>query len=134
MALSVRQKYNELKNIFISVQIYTLIRLISAGVSEIIRFECSNSLWILKFIQGNKCAVHVGPRLRLRLGLFHLNHFRSHQCHLVLSSPFSLNQSLPHQFLLHGCSLSLSSESLSSQIGVTSGPVSFRMFNCGRWS
>ena len=52
-----RQKDNDLKNIFISVQMYTLIRLISAGVSEIIRFECFNSLLILKFIPGNKCAV-----------------------------------------------------------------------------
>ena len=54
-----RQKDNEFKNIFISVQMYTLIRSISAGVSEIIRFECSNSLWIDKFIPGNECAVIV---------------------------------------------------------------------------
>ena len=39
-----RQNDNEFKNIFISVQMCTLIRLSSAGVSEIIRFESSNSL------------------------------------------------------------------------------------------
>ena len=36
---------------------YTLIRSISAGVSDIIRCECSNTLWIVKFIPGNECAV-----------------------------------------------------------------------------
>ena len=36
---------------------YTLIRSISAGVSEIIRFERSNTLWIVKFLPGNECAV-----------------------------------------------------------------------------
>ena len=54
-----RQKDNEFKNTFISVEMYTLIRSSSAGVSEIIRFECSNSLWILKFIPGNEYAVMV---------------------------------------------------------------------------
>ena len=39
-----RQKDNEFKNIFILVQMYTLIGLSSAGVSVIIRFECFNSL------------------------------------------------------------------------------------------
>ena len=39
-----RQKDNEFKNIFILVQMYTLIRSSSAGVSEIIGFESCNSL------------------------------------------------------------------------------------------
>ena len=33
---------------------YTLIRSISADVSEIKRFECSNTLWIVKFIAEQK--------------------------------------------------------------------------------
>ena len=41
------------------MMMYALIRSISAGVSEIIRFDCSNSLWIVKFIPGNECAVTV---------------------------------------------------------------------------
>ena len=50
----VRQKDGELKNLSISIQMYTLIRSISAGVSEIIRFECSNTLWIVKFINSRE--------------------------------------------------------------------------------
>ena len=38
---------------------YTLIRSISAGVAEIIYFECSNNLWIVRFIPGNECAVMI---------------------------------------------------------------------------
>ena len=52
-----RQEDDEFKNLFISVQMYTLIRSISTGVSEIIRFVCSNTLWIVEFIPGNECAV-----------------------------------------------------------------------------
>ena len=54
-----RQKDDLFKNIFISAQMYTLIRSICAGVSEIIRFECCNSLRIVKFIPGDECAVAV---------------------------------------------------------------------------
>ena len=68
-----------------------------------IRFECSNSLWIVKFI--DECAVCCDWTSVLWWSssssrLFYLNHFRSHQYHLVFPSLFYLNQSLPHQYHL----------------------------------
>ena len=131
--LLVRQKDNKFKNKFISVQMYTLIRSISAGVSEIKGFECSNSLWILKLIPRNEYAVTVllfvfvfftwfFPLCFTKISPFHIS--------TNGRSISLLSGSLSTTSVSSGCSLSLSSEPLLS---TSVSPVLPLSFNRGRW-